>query len=71
VAGLMPHVLASGAGVGVEPTVAAIRSGILDLLARRDQWEFMGRFGRDYALHHLRWDSIAAQAISFYDQIGN
>ncbi len=70
VAGLMPHVQASGAGIGVEPTVAAIRSGILDLLGRRDQWESMGRLGRDYALQHLRWESIAAQAMLFYDQIG-
>ena len=66
VAGLAPHVELSGCGLTIEPTVEGIRSGILALLQRRDQWHSMGRSGREYALTHLRWESIAAEALPFY-----
>ena len=70
VAGLAPHVETSGGGLTVDPTVYGIRSGILDLLKRPDQWKSMGLAGRTYALQHLRWESIAAEAIPFYQQLG-
>jgi glycosyltransferase involved in cell wall biosynthesis len=70
VAGLAPHIEASGAGTVVEPTVAGIRSGLRSLFDRRDQWQTMGRIGREYALRQLRWDSIAQAALVFYEQIG-
>ncbi len=70
VAGLAPHVEISGCGLTIEPTVEGIRSGILALLQRREQWFAMGRSGREYALTHLRWESIAAQALPFYRSLG-
>lgn len=70
VAGLAPHVEISGCGLTIEPTVEGIRSGILALLQRREQWHTMGRSGREYALTHLRWESIAAQALPFYRSLG-
>jgi glycosyltransferase involved in cell wall biosynthesis len=70
VAGLAPHIEHCGAGLTIDPTVAAIRSGILELLDRRNDWQTMGLAGRDYALQQLRWEAIAATALSFYDQIG-
>ena len=70
VAGLAPHVELSGCGLTIEPTVEGIRSGILALLQRRDQWHTMGRSGREYALTHLRWESIAAEALPFYRSLG-
>ena len=70
VAGLAPHVELSGCGLTIEPTVEGIRSGILALLQRREQWHTMGRSGREYALTHLRWESIAAEALPFYRSLG-
>ena len=70
VAGLAPHVEISGCGLTTEPTVEGILLGILALLQRRDQWFAMGRSGREYALTHLRWESIAAQALPFYRSLG-
>jgi glycosyltransferase involved in cell wall biosynthesis len=70
VAGLAPHVELSGCGLTIEPTVEGIRSGILALLQRRDRWHSMGRSGREYALTHLRWESIAAKALPFYRSLG-
>ena len=66
VAGLAPHVELSGGGLTLEPTLEGIRSGILALLQCREQWQSMGRSGRTYALTHLRWESIAAEALPFY-----
>ena len=70
VAGLAPHVELSECGLTIEPTVEGIRSGILALLQRREQWIAMGRSGREYALTHLRWESIAAKALPFYRSLG-
>ena len=70
VAGLAPHVEISGCGLTIEPTVEGILLGILVLLQRRDQWHTMGRSGREYALTHLRWESIADQALPFYRSLG-
>jgi glycosyltransferase involved in cell wall biosynthesis len=69
VAGIAPHVQASGCGVVVPPEVSAIKSGLLELLQRRSQWKDMGLQGRHYALEHLRWDKIAAEAIEQYQQL--
>jgi glycosyltransferase involved in cell wall biosynthesis len=66
VAGIAPHVLASGCGVVVEPTVAGVQQGIQQLLQVRSQWPDMGQRGRQYVLEHLRWQSIAAKALSAY-----
>ncbi len=70
VAGLAPHIEASGAGTVVEPTVAGIQSGLCLLFDRRDEWQTLGRLGRVYALQTLRWESIAKAALGFYEQIG-
>jgi glycosyltransferase involved in cell wall biosynthesis len=71
VAGIAPHVLASGCGVVVEPTVIGVQQGIQQLLQVRSQWPEMGQRGRQYVLEHLRWQSIAAKALSAYHQTLN
>jgi len=53
----------------VAPTVAAIRQGLVELLERRSEWKEMGLKGREYALEHLRWDKISANALERYSQL--
>jgi glycosyltransferase involved in cell wall biosynthesis len=69
VAGLAPHVAASGCGIVVAPTVKGIQSGIQQLLERRDQWSAMGLRGRDYALKRLDWSVIAQESLEQYRSI--
>lgn len=66
VAGLAPHVLASGAGQVIQPTVASILSALTQLLACRDRWPEMGLAGRNYALKKLKWETIAQTAATAY-----
>jgi len=69
VAGIAPHVEASGCGVIVAPTVAAIQQGLIELFERRSEWKAMGLKGREYALEHLRWDKIAFAALQQYQKL--
>jgi glycosyltransferase involved in cell wall biosynthesis len=69
VAGIAPHVRASGCGVVISPDVPHIKSGLMDLLSQRSNWKEMGLAGRNYAIQHLRWDRIAADALKQYQQI--
>ena len=69
VAGIAPHVQASGCGVIVAPTVATIRQGLMELLERRSEWKEMGLKGREYTFEHLRWDKISAHALERYRQL--
>jgi glycosyltransferase involved in cell wall biosynthesis len=69
VAGIAPHIEASGCGVVVAPEVSAIKAGLLDLLERRSQWQEMGLRGRQYALEYLNWNKIAASALEQYQQL--
>ena len=66
VAGVAPHVKASGCGVVVAPERSAVRDGLRELLAKRDEWKAMGLAGRRHALKHLRWPTIAAAALRDY-----
>jgi glycosyltransferase involved in cell wall biosynthesis len=68
-AGIARYVRASGCGVVVEPTVAGIRAGLNQLLARREDWPAMGLRGRQQAIDHLQWSQIAAQAQPQYQAI--
>jgi glycosyltransferase involved in cell wall biosynthesis len=65
-AGIARHVAASGCGLAVEPTVDAVVAGLAALLGRRDEWRSMGLRGREHALEHLHWGSIAAQLLREY-----
>jgi glycosyltransferase involved in cell wall biosynthesis len=69
VAGIAPHVKASGCGVVVAPEVSAIKEGLMELLQRRSEWQEMGLGGRRYALEHLAWKSIAHKALEQYRQL--
>ncbi|MCY7278520.1 MAG: glycosyltransferase, partial [Phormidesmis sp. CAN_BIN44] len=69
VAGIAPHVQASGCGVVVKPDVSAIRVGLVDLLERRSQWQEMGLRGRRYVLEQLSWKTIAANALKHYQPL--
>ena len=69
VAGIAPHVKASGCGVLVMPEVAAIKKGLLELVALRPQWRDMGLRGRDYVLNNLQWNKIASTALEHYREL--
>jgi glycosyltransferase involved in cell wall biosynthesis len=71
VAGIAPHVQASGCGVLVEPTVTAIANGLRALLDRRSEWQSMGGQGRHYAMENLDWNSIGATALHQYLEIAS
>ncbi|MBW4515353.1 MAG: glycosyltransferase [Timaviella obliquedivisa GSE-PSE-MK23-08B] len=66
VAGISPHVQASGCGVVVQPTAAAIAKGLITLLQRRHEWKTMGLQGRHYAVENLDWKRIGAIALNQY-----
>ncbi len=69
IAGIAPHVEASGCGVVVAPEVSAIKSGLIELLQRRSDWKTMGLKGREYALEYLQWDKIASVALDSYKKL--
>jgi glycosyltransferase involved in cell wall biosynthesis len=66
VAGIAPHVQASGCGVVVQPTATAIATGLIELLQRRHEWKTMGLQGRRYAVENLDWNRIGAIALREY-----
>jgi glycosyltransferase involved in cell wall biosynthesis len=66
IAGIAPHVRASGCGIVIAPDVSHVKAGLLELMASRERWREMGLRGREYALTHLRWERIAARAIDEY-----
>ncbi len=66
VAGIAPHVRASGCGLVISPDVAHVKSGLMELLSMRPKWKQMGLAGREYALGHLRWERIAAETLDQY-----
>lgn len=69
VAGIAPHIKASGCGVVVKPEVSAIKAGLIELLQRRSEWKDMGLNGRRYTLEHLQWNRIASAALEQYRQL--
>lgn len=69
VAGIAPHVKASGCGIVVALEVSSIKAGLMELLQRRSEWKDMGLSGRRYALKHLDWKSIAPNALEQYRQL--
>jgi len=68
-AGVARHVMASGCGVSVPPTVDGVASGLMTLLRRRSHWADMGRRGRRYALARLHWKKVAADALGNYARL--
>jgi glycosyltransferase involved in cell wall biosynthesis len=68
-AGVARHVMASGCGVSVPPTVDGVASGLMTLLQRRRNWAEMGRRGRRYALARLQWKKVAADALDHYERL--
>jgi glycosyltransferase involved in cell wall biosynthesis len=66
IAGIAPHVRASGNGVVVASDPLHVREGLEQLLSLRPKWREMGLRGRAYALSNLRWDKIAADAMLQY-----
>lgn len=69
VAGIAPHVEASGCGVVVEPEVSKIRFGLIKLLKCRSNWQEMGLKGRNYALEYLNWNKIAMATLAEYQKL--
>jgi glycosyltransferase involved in cell wall biosynthesis len=69
VAGIAPHVRASGGGVVISSDVNHVKSGMLELLAQRNRWKEMGMAGREYVLRYLRWERIGAVTLEQYRAI--
>jgi glycosyltransferase involved in cell wall biosynthesis len=69
IAGISPHVRASGCGIVVTPTVRSIREGIAEMLRLRPHWPEMGMAGRQYAIENLRWRRIAANTWKEYNRL--
>jgi glycosyltransferase involved in cell wall biosynthesis len=69
VAGIAPHVRASGAGVVAEPTVDAVEAAVMSVLKQRSEWQRMGLSGRNHVLENLRWERIAVSALEQYAQV--
>jgi glycosyltransferase involved in cell wall biosynthesis len=69
IAGIAPHITASGCGVVVKAEVSAIKTGLSQLIECRGEWQNMGLAGRNYALKHLHWDQIASVALQQYQQL--
>jgi glycosyltransferase involved in cell wall biosynthesis len=66
VAGIAPHVRASGCGIVVASDTQHLMQGIRQILDLRPKWKQMGLTGREYALRKLRWETIAAETIEKY-----
>ncbi|KOP22760.1 group 1 glycosyl transferase [Hapalosiphon sp. MRB220] len=69
VAGIAPHVEASGCGIVVKPEPSSLKAGLMELLERHTHWQEMGLKGRRYALEYLRWDAIASKALQEYEHL--
>jgi glycosyltransferase involved in cell wall biosynthesis len=68
-AGVARHVVASGCGLSVPPTLEGVASGLFALLERRARWAEMGQRGRRYVLARLQWKEIAAGALQNYARL--
>ena len=69
VAGIAPHIKASGCGVVVKPEISAIKAGLIELIQRRSEWKRMGLNGRRYILEHLQWKRIASATLDQYKHL--
>jgi glycosyltransferase involved in cell wall biosynthesis len=69
VAGISPHVRASGCGVVISPDISDVRRGIEQLISLRPKWKQMGLAGREYALSRLRWEQIASDTLARYREM--
>lgn len=69
IAGIAPHVVRSGCGITVQPTIAAITTGLQMLIDRRDRWQEMGLQGRQYALKTFQWREIGQRALAAYQAL--
>jgi glycosyltransferase involved in cell wall biosynthesis len=69
IAGISPHVRASGCGIVVTPTVRSVHEGIAEMLRLRPQWPEMGVAGRQYAIENLRWGRIAENTWKEYQRL--
>jgi glycosyltransferase involved in cell wall biosynthesis len=68
-AGVTPWLAPSGCVFVVRPEAESIRAGLARAMARRDEWERMGRCGLEYARGHLSWDHIARNATLAYARL--
>jgi glycosyltransferase involved in cell wall biosynthesis len=68
-AGVARHVLASGCGLSVPPSVEGVAAGLRTILERRGGWAEMGQRGRRYALEQLQWKNVAAGALQSYARL--
>jgi glycosyltransferase involved in cell wall biosynthesis len=69
IAGIAPHIQASGCGVVVQPEPLSIKAGLVDLIQQRSAWKEMGLRGRQYVLNNLDWKSIAFSTLKQYQQL--
>ena len=51
------------------PSPESIYAALLRALETRDQWQEMGRRGRDFAFRHLTWEKSAERASRCYEEL--
>jgi glycosyltransferase involved in cell wall biosynthesis len=67
-AGIAGFVRQAGAGFVVEPDAPSICAGLVEALARRQEWTELGRRGREFACERLTWNRVAACAAESYQK---
>jgi glycosyltransferase involved in cell wall biosynthesis len=70
-AGISSYVEAAQCGYLVQPNCASIWEGLMRAFQTRDQWQAMGRRGKEFAYQHLTWDKAGERAICCYEGIMN
>jgi glycosyltransferase involved in cell wall biosynthesis len=69
IAGIAPHVQASGCGLVVKAETRAIACGLQELFQYRPEWQAMGLKGRQHVLEKLNWCNIASHALGQYQNL--
>lgn len=67
--GASPYVLNAEAGIECEPNVRSIAEAIQKMLDNQENWENMGRNGKNYLSENLSWNKIAKDALITYQNL--
>ncbi len=68
-AGISSYVDQAECGYLVKPEAASICAGLTLAIQTRDQWQTMGRRGKEFAYKHLTWEMSAERASLCYEEL--
>jgi glycosyltransferase involved in cell wall biosynthesis len=68
-AGVASHVELAGGGFLMDPTPESIQAALAAAMSRRSGWADLGEMNRDYVLHQLTWDQVAARTMAEYQRL--